>query len=242
MQCLVDALSQEFRSHDALIQALALHYHIGAMHPFLDGNGRTARVLEALVLRQARFKDALFVSMSNFYYDEKNDYLACLSEAWQSNHDLTPFLIFGLRGIAVQCQRLLRDIRTHLQRSLFRDVMGQLYGRLRSTRKRALALRQIEILNRLLDREQGFEMFALYETLERQYGNLKEPVRAYIRDLNHLSGLRAITVRNVDGENSALTSYIVKLRLEWATEITETEFYRQVNQLPKAKTRLITAA
>ena len=36
---LCDALRGEFREHDSLIQALALHYHLAAMHPFLDGIG-----------------------------------------------------------------------------------------------------------------------------------------------------------------------------------------------------------
>ena len=43
---LTKAASTEFRSHDPLIQALALHYHLAAMHPFQDGNGRTARALD----------------------------------------------------------------------------------------------------------------------------------------------------------------------------------------------------
>jgi Fic family protein len=47
---LLRALLLEFRAHDPLIQAMALHYHFAAMHPFLDGNGRTARALEALIL------------------------------------------------------------------------------------------------------------------------------------------------------------------------------------------------
>ena len=50
---LVDAVKRDFRAHDPLIQAMALHYHFAAMHPFLDGNGRTARALEALLLQRA---------------------------------------------------------------------------------------------------------------------------------------------------------------------------------------------
>jgi len=42
---LLQAAQTEFRDHDPLVQALALHYHFAAMHPFLDGNGRTARAL-----------------------------------------------------------------------------------------------------------------------------------------------------------------------------------------------------
>ena len=242
MRQLIGALNQEFKGHDPLVQALALHYHIGAMHPFHDGNGRTARALEAFVLRRAHLKDTLFIAMSNYYYDEKDNYLACLSEVRKRNYDLTPFIKFGLRGISIQCQRLLREIRTHVQRSLFRDIMGQMYGRLQSTRKRALAQRQYEILNKLLDMVDEIEHRDLFDLLGKHYGTLKTPLRAYVRDLNHLSGLRAIIVRRAEGQGPESAKFLISVRLEWATEITETEFYRQINQLPEAKTRLVTSS
>ena len=236
---LIGAVNQEFRGHDPLMQALALHYHVGAMHPFHDGNGRTARALEALILGRAHLKDTLFIAMSNYYYDEKDLYLSCLSEVRERNHDLTPFIKFGLKGIFLQCRRFLKEVRTHVQRTLFRDVMGQMYGRLRSTRKRALAQRQYEILNKLLDMDNEIEFRDLFSLLEKHYGTLKTPRRAYVRDLNHLSGLNAIIVRRAEVQRSEPEKFFVSVRLEWATEITETEFYRQIDQLPKAKTRLI---
>ena len=52
IQRLVEAARTVFQDHDPLIQAFALHYHFAAMHPFLDGNGRTARALEALMLQR----------------------------------------------------------------------------------------------------------------------------------------------------------------------------------------------
>lgn len=45
---LLEAVQREYPAHDPLIQAVAIHYHFAAMHPFQDGNGRTARALEAL--------------------------------------------------------------------------------------------------------------------------------------------------------------------------------------------------
>ena len=63
-------LDTSFRGHDILIQALAAHYHFAAMHPFLDGNGRTARALEALMLGGAGLRDTCFIAMSNYYYEE----------------------------------------------------------------------------------------------------------------------------------------------------------------------------
>ena len=75
---------------------MAAHYHIGAMHPFDDGNGRTARALEAFMLRRQAVNDMVMVSLSNYYYEHRQEYLAALYDSRQSGHDLTPFLTFAL--------------------------------------------------------------------------------------------------------------------------------------------------
>ena len=226
---LSDAVRGEFPGHDPFVQALALHYHLAAMHPFLDGNGRTARALEAVLLRRSRLKRELFIAMSNYYYDEKHVYLATLAEVRASAYDLTPFLKFGLRGIAVQCQRLLGEIRVQLEKVLFRDVMHQMFGRLRTTRKRVMAKRQLAILSALLDSE-SMEHWELTKLLYFSYSNLRAPEKAWFRDLAYLQKLGAIRVEEKD-RNTYFSA-----RLEWATEITETEFFEEMKKLPKAKT------
>lgn len=226
-----DALEREFRAHDPLVQALALHYHIGAMHPFLDGNGRTARAAEALFLQRAGLKDELFIAMSNYYYDEKASYLTALSEAGAANHDLTSFLRFGLRGIATQCNRLLAEIRTHVLRSLFRDMMYDLFNRLKSTRRRVIAERQIELLKILLEAD-SLDHRTLFGRATASYGKLKSPWKGYIRDLMDLVELRTIFLSPTEKADIVTVS----VDLEWPMKITETEFFERVQQLPKAKT------
>lgn len=231
---LCGAINQEFTGHDPFIQALALHYHLGAMHPFQDGNGRTARALEALMLQRVRLKDDLFIAMSNYYYDEKDQYLEMLAKVRENNFELTPFLKFGLRGVSIQCRRLLEAIAIQVRKSLFRDVMGHMYGRLRSTRKRGLASRQLAILERLLGRDEPIDHGELYDLLFQEYAALKGSVNAYIRDLNYLSGLRAIHVVGTKQRR-----FLISARLDWATEVTETDFYEELEKRPQAKSRLI---
>ncbi len=229
---LMKAVQQEFPQHDLLIQALALHYHFAALHPFLDGNGRTARAVEALMLQRAGLRDSLFIAMSNYYYDEKEAYLATLKEVRERGHDLTPFLHFGLKGIAQQCQRLFREIRRNVSKALYRNVMHDLFKRLESDRKRVLAKRQLKILEVLLERD-SLELEQLVNAVDRHYFQLKNPLKALIRDVNQLISLRAITA-----EKSETGKYRIRLRLEWATEITETAFFEAVKRFPQAKTYL----
>ena len=224
------ASQQGFRQHDPLIQVLALHYHFAALHPFLDGNGPTARALEALMLQRVGLKDALFIAMSNYYYEEKNGYLGALAHVRAADHDLTPFLVFGLKGIETQCNRLFAEIRKSVAKALFRNVMFDLFNRLRTTRKRVIAERHIEILKLLLSAD-ALTLEDLEQRTSGIYGPLKNPYKALIRDINYLLGLRAIGYEKLP-ENR----YKLFARLEWPTEITETEFFRAVRDMPKAKT------
>jgi cell filamentation protein, protein adenylyltransferase len=223
------AVEREYPAHDLLIQALAIHYHVGAMHPFLDGNGRTARAVEAAVLQRAGLRDTL-IAMSNYYYDEKQAYLSALTETRAGGHDLTPFLKFGLRGIALQCQRLTAEIIREVQKALFRNVMYDLFNRLRSTRKRVIAKRQIEILKLFLEKEEMLWSEVIAET-ERYYSTMASPLKALVRDMNHLLQIQAITMERIDAKK-----ILFRIRLDWPTYITETKFFEAVDRLPKGKT------
>jgi hypothetical protein len=194
------------------------------MHPFLDGNGRTARALEALMLQRLGLRDSLFIAMSNYYYENKAAYLQALG-----GHDLTPFLVFALRGIEVQCKRLLAEIRQHLKRALFRNTMHELFGRLRSPRKRVMNERHMQLLNLLLDVGE----LSLSGLLARSapFYRVANPRKALIRDLTYLIELEAI--RFEPGPNVDQSRLIIDL--EWPMRITETEFFRWAKSMPKGK-------
>jgi Fic family protein len=235
---LLQAAQTEFRNHDPLIQALALHYHFAAMHPYLDGNGRTARALEAFMLRRAGLTDRAFIAMSNFYYDEKPVYLRILSEVRHDGHDLTPFLIFALSGVRSQCERLTAEIRKQMQKALFRDTMYSLFHRLKTKRKRVIGERQVEILKTLLDVE-AIALDKLHVQVGRYYVPIKDPESAFYRDLDQLNSLRAIAIHQ-DLSNSDpfdwTADFTVSINLDWPQEIDEGEFLRRMKSMPKGKT------
>ena len=195
---LADEVQNIYFRHDPLIQALALHYHFAAMHPFQDGNGRTARVLEALMLQRAGLKNSLFIAMSNYYYEEKRAYLQALADVRAADHNLTPFLKFALKGIALQSNRLLQMIRTEVSKQLFRNLMHELFARLQSTRKRVIVKRQLILLEHLLDAEEKTDFARLVESVNDHYASRKIPLHAIARDVNKLQSLGAIKIERED--------------------------------------------
>ena len=226
---LVTAVGTVFRGHDPLIQALALHYHFAAMHPFLDGNGRTARALEALMLQRIGLRDTIFIAMSNYYYEQKVGYLNALNETRAAGHELTPFLKFALRGIQSQCRRLFAEIKLQVAKALYRNTVTDLFGRLKSPRKRVMTDRHVQLLNLLLDEEE----MTLAELTKRSahFYRVKNPYKALVRDLNYLIEVKALAAKRLPED----AGFLISIRLEWPTEITETEFFRRVKAMPKAK-------
>lgn len=226
---LVEAVRTVYRGHDPLVQALAFHYHFAAMHPFLDGNGRTARALEAIMLQRVGLRDTLFIAMSNYYYEQKVGYLTALNDTRAAGHDLTPFIKFALRGVESQCRRLFGEIRLQVTKALFRNTMTDLFGRLKSPRKRALSGRHVQLLSLLLDEEE-MKLDEL-ATRTRHFYGVRNPQKALIRDLNYLIGLQAILAKRLPD----VSGFLLSINLDWPTKITETEFFRRMKERPKGK-------
>ena len=219
------AFENDFQGHDRIIQALAAHYHFGAMHPFDDGNGRTARAAEAFMLRAAGVNDMVMVSLSNYYYEHKNEYLAAMYESRTKGHDLTPFLRFALRAVADGCNALADEITVHSSRTLYREFAHSLFGRLRSPRRRALGDRQLRIINILLDRGPQDVIDFVYEA-RPLYVDLKFPDSAMWRDLGGLLALGAIT----------LSDRRVDVNLDWPRQASDSELLRQLEGMSAAAT------
>jgi len=223
-----EALRTVYQAHDPLVRALAAHYHLAALHPFLDGNARTARALEALLLQRAGLRDVCFVAMSNYYYEEKSAYLAALAQVRAKRHDLTPFLEFGLKGVTTQSRRLLVEIQHEMKKALFRNMMNDLFSRLASRKRRLMAKRQVALLNVLLSAKGPVPMLDLIRKLEEYYRPLKNQSKAMVRDLAELIHMGAVVFDK--GE------WAVVVNLDWPQQITESAFFERVKSLPKAKT------
>ena len=217
------AIVEEFRGHDPIVQAMAAHYHVGAMHPFYDGNGRTARALEAFMLRRAGVNDMVMVSLSNYYYEHMDEYLAALSESRSREHDLTPFLRFALPAVAERCNALAAEIATHNKRVLYREFAQSLFGRLRSPRRRALAERQMRIIEVLPDSE-SVSLPDLWNRVRSHYTDLKYPGRAFLRDVRGLIALSAIFYRDRH----------VTIDLDWPQRFSESELLERYERMPSA--------
>ena len=96
-------------SLDPLVRMAAAHYQFEAIHPFSDGNGRTGRIVNVLMLVQAGLLRMPVLYLSRYIIDTKNDYYRLLlavtgDGAWED------WILYILRGIEVTSMMTLGKI------------------------------------------------------------------------------------------------------------------------------------
>jgi Fic family protein len=82
----------------ALIKAVIGHLYLAWIHPFDDGNGRTARLMELQTLMAAGMPMPACHLLSNHYNETRSEYYRQLDRASRSGGDVLPFLEYALNG------------------------------------------------------------------------------------------------------------------------------------------------
>ncbi|MGW0037311.1 Fic family protein [Gordonia sp. NPDC003376] len=98
---------------DPLVRMAAAHYQFEAIHPFSDGNGRTGRILNVLMLVEAGLLRMPVLYLSRYIIDTKNDYyrllLAVTSEgAWE---EWVRYILAGIESTSLMTLRKIDAIR-----------------------------------------------------------------------------------------------------------------------------------
>ncbi len=87
----------ELAAPNAVLAAILAHLYLAWIHPFGDGNGRTARLLELWVLLKAGFPLPTTQLLSNHYNVTRSEYYRQLNQAGKTG-DVIPFLMYATRG------------------------------------------------------------------------------------------------------------------------------------------------
>lgn len=91
--------STEAKRINPVILAGVAHYEIARIHPFIDGNGRTARLLAALILYKSGFDHRRFFALDDHYDEDRNAYYAALKTVQEDEGDLTRWLEYFTNGV-----------------------------------------------------------------------------------------------------------------------------------------------
>lgn len=105
MRELAEWINNEKDIHPVLISGIA-QFQLVHIHPFLDGNGRTARLLSTLCLYQLGYDFKKLFTISEYYDRNRTDYYQALQGVRQNNMDMTGWLEYFVHGLSTQLQEI----------------------------------------------------------------------------------------------------------------------------------------
>jgi Fic family protein len=94
-----------------LFKAAIMHYQFVFIHPFIEGNGRTARAMATLALYNSGYDFKRFFSIEQYFdSDVERYYQALLSVQQSGENDLTYWLEYFAYGLALEIDKVKHQV------------------------------------------------------------------------------------------------------------------------------------
>ena len=145
--------SDAFRTDDplleapfAIVKATAAHLYLAWIHPFGDGNGRTARLLEMQILLSAGLAMPVTQLLSNHYDRTRSEYYRQLAAASRTQSPLD-FIHYATQGFVDELRAQLDRIWSMQYVDRWEQFVHETFGEVRSAAERR-RLRLVKDLSR----------------------------------------------------------------------------------------------
>jgi Fic family protein len=146
-------LNEEFKGPEGqeiifgVLKAILSHLYFAWIHPFGDGNGRTARLIEFQILLSVGVPAAAAHLMSNHYNETRSEYYRQLDAASKSGGNTMPFIKYAIQGFVDGLKQQIGLIRSQ---QLYVHLVHYVYEKFRhkdrdgDDRRKKLVLELIE--------------------------------------------------------------------------------------------------
>jgi Fic family protein len=124
---------------DPLIKLAVAHYQFEAIHPLRDGNGRTGRILNLLLLVRDHFLDAPILYMSHFILQNRSEYYRLLRRVTFQG-EWEPWILFLMDAIGHTARWTVEKIEK------IRAAIAEADGKIRANFPKVYSPRLMEIL------------------------------------------------------------------------------------------------
>lgn len=187
---------------DEIIRAIIAHLYLAWIHPFGDGNGRTARLMEFHILVSAGVPTPAAHLLSNHYNLTRSKYLEMLDQASKSGGKIVPFVQYALEGFVEQLREQIMLVSSHQVQLAWKDFINDHFAESASVTD----IRRRDLLHALSWRPaKKSDIRTLSERIEEEYRDKTD--KTITRDLNWLfeNGF----VREKDGVYTARSEMIL---------------------------------
>jgi Fic family protein len=193
----------------SILSAVAAHLYFVWIHPFGDGNGRTARLIEFRYLLQAGFPTPAAHLLSNFYNLTRTEYYRQLDKASRSGGQMFEFIAYATEGLIDQLREQLQVIRDLQLNATWRNYVYERFGKGSAAhlRRRRLVL----ALSNVTENDGWVkisEVDTLSPKLAQAYAN--KTIKTLARDLNAIvqMGLIEMSQRSVRANKRLILAFL----------------------------------
>ena len=117
---LVNYLNSDTETNPVLVSGIG-QFQLVHIHPFLDGNGRTSRLLSTLCLYRAGYDFKRLFTISEYYDRDRVTFYHAIQSVRENNMDMTGWLEYFIEGLSTQ----LAEVRARGEQAVRRDVMAK---------------------------------------------------------------------------------------------------------------------
>ncbi|MBI5076892.1 Fic family protein [Candidatus Falkowbacteria bacterium] len=120
----------EEKAINPVISATIAHMEIAAIHPFNDGNGRTARALATLILYQRGYDFRRLFALEDYYNTDRPSYYKAINLGATYNErrtDLTSWLEYFVKGFKKEIDEVKNKILPLSSRKMDGKIKSQIY-------------------------------------------------------------------------------------------------------------------
>jgi len=182
---------------DTLIQAVINHVYIAWIHPFSDGNGRTARLLEFYFLVRGGIPDIAAHILSNYYNQTRVEYYRQLNNA-AKNKDLTEFIRYATLGFRDGLNEILDNLFANQIEITWKKLVYDTFAEKKENKYRNIDVfkrKRRLMLDFPLNKKLTFnEFYAISPEVTRNYA--KKSLLTLRRDVNDLLELNLLLCEN----------------------------------------------
>ena len=123
MSELVSWLNSDLDIHPVLVSGIA-QFQLVHIHPFLDGNGRTSRLLSTLCLYKDGYDFKRLFTISEYYDRDRSAFYRAIQGVRENDMDLTGWLEFFVSGLEAQ----MVEVKLRGEQVIRRDVLARDHG------------------------------------------------------------------------------------------------------------------
>ena len=117
---------------DPILRMAIAHHQFESIHPFYDGNGRTGRILNLLMLQRDGLLDLPVLYLSRYITSTKKQYYELL-QSTRDTHNWVDWCVYMIKGVALTAKseiRLIKNLRELMQttKHRLRDELPKIYS------------------------------------------------------------------------------------------------------------------